>query len=302
MSERPRISVYVITYNQEDVIRRTMESLLRQKEYIYEICINDDCSKDKTFEILKEYQQQYPNIVKPVQNEHNLGIFANTEAVMARLTGDIIYDLSGDDVCPDGYFKAVLDFIEEKRIDWRNELFCIYGDYEQINADGKSIVFHQSLVSKHNALKLKVRKLLSGRSACFSKKILEKFEKVSDGRSFRVETTQDAQLQMFTEHNYYVPALGNIYYAEIGVSSRMNSQEHLENTLGGYDMFLDFLAKHYIFLDKKDRAFIEYMKAYRTHNMKRAIKYYFKSIDLSLGFKGLGLERILFVLKKKTRK
>ena len=89
-TERPRISVYVITYNQEDVIQRTMESLLSQKDYVYEICINDDCSQDRTFEILQEYERQYPNLIKPVQNKHNLGIFANLEAVWKRLTGDII--------------------------------------------------------------------------------------------------------------------------------------------------------------------------------------------------------------------
>jgi glycosyltransferase involved in cell wall biosynthesis len=279
-----------------------MESLLSQKDYIYEICINDDCSQDRTFEILQEYERQYPNLIKPVQNEHNLGIFANLEAVWKRLTGDIIYAVSGDDEAGEGYLKAVLDFINEKKIDWKNELFCIYGDYMQVNSDGTSIVFHQKLVNDKNALKLKVRKLLSGRSACYSKKVLDKFEDVSDGRSFRVELTQDSQLQLFTEHNYYLPVIGNIYYAEIGISSRMNKEEHMENTLKGYDMFVDFLNKHNIQLDKKDLAFIEYMKAYRLHDMKRTLQHYIKSIDLSLGIRGLNLDRIFFVLRKKKQK
>lgn len=300
--ERPRISVYVITYNQEDVIHRTMKSLLSQKDYIYEICINDDCSKDRTFEILQEYERQYPNLVKPVQNEHNLGIFANIEAVWKRLTGDVIYAVSGDDEAGEGYLKAVLDFIEEKKIDWKNELFCVYGDYMQVNPDGASVVFHQKLVNDNNALKLKIRKLLGSRSACYSKKVLDKFEDVSDGYSFQVELTQDCQIQLYAEHNYYLPVLGNIYYAEIGISSRMNKAEHLENIFGGYDMFVEFLSKHGKPLDKKDMAFIEYMKAYRSHDLKRALKYYIKSIDLSLGLKGLNLDRIFFVLRKKSRK
>lgn len=300
--ERPRISVYVITYNQEDVIHRTMKSLLSQKDYIYEICINDDCSKDHTFDILKEYEHQYPGLVKPVQNEHNLGIFANIEAVWKRLTGDVIYAVSGDDEAGEGYLKAVLDFIDEKKIDWKNELFCIYGNYKQINPDGASVVFRHNIVNDKNALKLKVRKLLSGRSACYSKKILDKFEDVSIGRSFKVELTQDCQIQLYAEHNYYIPVLGNIYYGEIGISSRMNKAEYQENIFDGYDMFLEFLAKHGRQLDKKDMAFIEFMKAYRLHNVKRALKYYLKSIDLSLGIHGLNLDRVFFVLKKRSRK
>ena len=300
--DKPKLSVYVITYNQEDVIRRTMDSLLRQKDYIYEICINDDCSKDHTFEVLQEYQQQYPEIVKPVQNEHNLGIFENTEAVQSRLTGDMVYDLAGDDVCPDGYFKAVFDFIDEKKIDWKNELFCIHGDYMEIEPDGSSIVFTNKLVQKHNVLKLKLRKLISNRSACFSKKILDKFEKVSEGRSFNAESVQDSQLALFTENHYYIPILGNIYFAGIGISSRMSKEEHRENIFEGYNRMVNFVSSHGRPFDKKDIAFIEFLKAYSIGHKKRAFRYYFASIDLSLGLKGLGLDRIMFVLKKKIRK
>ena len=302
MQEKPRLSVYVITYNQENVIHRTMESLLKQKEYIYEICINDDCSKDKTFEILKDYQRQFPDIVKPVQNEHNLGIFANMEAVMARLTGDMVYQLSGDDVCPDCYFKAVFDCVEKHKIDWKNELFCIYGNYKEIEPDGKSVVYTNNLVCRHDALKLKVRKLLSNRSACYSKKVLDKFEKVSQGHSFSAESVQDGQLQLFSKKNYYLPVVGNIYYAGIGISTRMSKIEQRDNIFEGYRRFSEFVAAHGQPFDKKDLAFIEFMKAYRFGDKAQAIKYYFKSIDFSLGFKGLGFDRILFVLKKKTKK
>lgn len=302
MQEKPRLSVYVITYNQEDVIHRTMESLLKQKDYIYEICINDDCSKDKTFEILKEYQRQFPDIVKPVQNEYNLGIFANMEAVMSRLTGDMVYQLSGDDVCPEGYFKAVFDCIENQNIDLKNELFCVYGDYIEIEPDGKSIVYSNKLVEKHDALKLKVRKLLSIRSACYSKKVLDKFEKVSEGKSFNAEAVQDCQIALFTEKNYYVHAVGNVYFAGLGVSSRMNKEEQWQNIVEGYDRLTKFVKAHGHPFDKKDLAFLEFLKSYREGNKIKTLMYYIRSIDLTLGVRGLGLDRVLFVLKKNKNK
>ena len=209
--DKPKLSVYVITYNQEDVIRRTMDSLLRQKDYIYEICINDDCSKDHTFEILQEYQRQYPEIVKPVQNEHNLGIFENMETVMSRLTGDMIYQLSGDDVCPDGYFKAVFNFIEEKRIDWRNELYCIYGDYKIIYPNGDISIFSNDLVrDEKNVVMYSLLWLVGNRSCCFSTKVLRLFQKVSQGKSHIAETAQDIQLPFFSKKHYYFPVIGNI--------------------------------------------------------------------------------------------
>ena len=214
----------------------------------------------------------------------------------------MVYDLAGDDVCPDGYFKAVFDFIAEKNIDWGNELFCIYGDYMEIEPDGSSIVFTNNLVEKHNVLKLKLRKLVSNRSACFSKKILDKFEKVSEGYSFNAESAQDSQLALFAEKNYYIPVLGNVYYAGIGISSRMSKAEHQENIFEGYNRMVDFVCRHGRSFDKKDLAFIEFMKAYSIGNRQKTFRYYFASIDFSLGFKGLELNRISFVIKKKMRK
>ncbi len=300
--EHPRISVLMITYNQETVIRRAIDSLLLQKDYIYEICINDDCSVDNTFAVLQEYQKRYPELIKPVQNEQNLGIFENIEATWARPSGDIIYRLSGDDECGNNYFKKVLEFIKDKNIDWKNELFCIYGDYKEIEPNGKSIVYRNSLVEKHDAKKLITRKLLSNRSACYSKKVLDRFVKVSEGKSYNAELVQEVQLQVFTQKNYYIPVVGNIYYAGIGVSRRMSKKEKEERIVQGYKRKIDFMMEHGYKVDKKDLNFLEYMKAYRLGNNKKMFRLYFSSIDISLGLQGLHLNRVFFVLLKKIKK
>lgn len=302
MNETPRISVTIITYNQEDVIHRVLDSVLSQGVGLYEICINDDCSTDHTWDVLQTYAAKYPGIVKPVRNPHNLGIFQNNEAVWARPEGDLVFDIAGDDECAEGFFRHVLDFISQNNIDWKNELFCVYGDYKMINADGRSVVYRQNLVNHTNALKLKTRKLLSTRSACFSRKVLEKFEKVSDGRSYNAEMVQDCQLQLFAEKNYYIPVVGSIYYAQIGISSRMSEDEMKENVVGAYERYVDFLAAHGKALDKKDLAFIGYMEAYRRHDVKNMLRNYFRSIDLSLGLEGLQWRRIAFVLRSKLFK
>ena len=299
--DKPRISIIMITYKQEKLVGRTLDSLLTQKDYIYEICINDDCSPDGTWEVLQDYARRYPDIVKPVRNEHNLGIMQNTEAVWKRPSGDIIYDIAGDDVCPPGYFRSVLELIEKKSIDWRNELFCIFCDFIVEEPDGKRTVFRNSMAGKHDSSKLKLRMLLSNRGACFSKKILDRFEDVSVGRSTVAESTQDGQLDLFAEKVYYIPMVGCIYYAGIGYSSIMSGQDHLENRVDGYRMYAAFLEKHGHPFDRKDMRFIDFMCAYTTGESLKALKYYLASIDLSLGIRGLGLQRILFVISKKLR-
>lgn len=299
MNSIPKISVLIISYKQEDFIARALNSLVSQQEYLYEICINDDASPDGTWDIIMQYKEKYPELIKPVRNEVNLGIFQNVEAVWKRPIGDMVYILAGDDECPQGYFKQVIDFIIEKKIDYLNEAICIYGDYIQKNADGKSVLYKNNVKPNSNAIKLKLRKLLYGRGACFSKKVLDRFENVSEGRSYSVELTQDCQLQLFADKNYHIPCVGNIYYAQIGVSTILSKADYKPNISESYDKFIKFVASHGKPLDKKDLAYIEYMKAFRSGKIIKTVGYYIKSFDVTLGVDGLQLNRISFVFKNR---
>ena len=125
----PKISVLVITYNQQEVIGRALESILIQKEFVHEIIICDDCSTDNSWNIINTYASKFPGLIKPIRNNFNLGIFENIEKKWELPTGDIIYDLSGDDEGGEGWFNRIIDYITYNNIDYKNELFCIYGDY-----------------------------------------------------------------------------------------------------------------------------------------------------------------------------
>lgn len=304
--QSPRISVLMITYNQEKFIGRALESLLCQREYLFEICINDDCSTDNTWGILQEYASKYPNLIKPVRNEHNLGIFQNIEATWERPTGDLIYHLAGDDEAGSNYFKAVLKCIEKNHIDWKNELFCVYGDYIQRFPDGRELLYKQKSALRHvPPIRLKLRGLVSNRSACYSIMILNKFKKVSEGRSYSVESVQDCQLAMFTEKNYYVPVVGNIYYAAIGVS--VNTRKELEGR--GKEMrekLLGFMKTEGIEINPKDLAFMNFRRELKIWSKTKSpksfftmMKYYKKSLDYRFGWDTVYFNTLWNVLRRR---
>ena len=53
-----KISVVVCTYNQEDTIARTLDSILMQQCHLpYEIIIGEDCSTDNTLSICQQYAE-----------------------------------------------------------------------------------------------------------------------------------------------------------------------------------------------------------------------------------------------------
>lgn len=94
-------SVICTTYNQDSYIRDAIDSFLAQvTEYKFEIIIHDDVSTDKTREILKEYQQKYPSIIKLILQETNqfsININMPFKHSLAIAEGEYIALCEGDD-------------------------------------------------------------------------------------------------------------------------------------------------------------------------------------------------------------
>src|SRR4051794_28361287 len=72
------VSIVLATYNGERYLAKQLESLFRQTYGNIEIIAVDDCSSDKTVEILKEYSQRHGNM-KVFVNDSNLGFIKNFE-------------------------------------------------------------------------------------------------------------------------------------------------------------------------------------------------------------------------------
>ena len=102
MSATPKVSVIVCTYNQEQTIARSLESILTQKtDFPYEIILADDCSSDSTPEICADYARRYPDIIRPFLNKRNKGVVDNYFDCVEACRGKYIADLAGDDVWTD---------------------------------------------------------------------------------------------------------------------------------------------------------------------------------------------------------
>lgn len=71
----PLVSVKMITYNHAPYIAQAIEGVLMQKtNFLFELVIGEDCSTDGTREIVFEYQKKYPDIIRVITSEHNVGV------------------------------------------------------------------------------------------------------------------------------------------------------------------------------------------------------------------------------------
>lgn len=98
MEKEILVSVLMTAYNQDAFIEKGIESIVRQKcPFSFELIIGEDCSTDKTREIVQFYHEKYPDIVKPIFREKNIGARENSTEVIRAAKGKYIAFCEGDD-------------------------------------------------------------------------------------------------------------------------------------------------------------------------------------------------------------
>lgn len=92
------LSVIMTTYNHERYIAEAIESVLRQQtSFRVEIVIGEDCSTDRTLNIARDYQSMYPEGIRIVSSDENVGWRKNYRRTIAAAKGKYIALLDGDD-------------------------------------------------------------------------------------------------------------------------------------------------------------------------------------------------------------
>lgn len=107
-------SVLMITYNHEKYIAQAIDSVLMQKtNFDYEIVIGEDCSTDRTREIVLEYKAKHPGKIRLLLQEKNVGMMQNFIDTLKACTGKYIALLEGDDYWTDPYkLQKQVDILE----------------------------------------------------------------------------------------------------------------------------------------------------------------------------------------------
>lgn len=103
LPESPQVSVLILTYNNENYIRRSIDSVLAQEtDFPFEIIVGDDCSSDATTAIVKDFQKKFPKRIKLVLSLERLGQYTgNGKLNLIRsincCKGEFLAFLCGDD-------------------------------------------------------------------------------------------------------------------------------------------------------------------------------------------------------------
>jgi len=95
---KPIVSINTITYNHAPYIRQCIEAILMQKtSFPIELVIGEDCSTDGTREIVLDYAQKYPEIIRVITSDSNVGAKENAKRTNYACRGEYIAFCEGDD-------------------------------------------------------------------------------------------------------------------------------------------------------------------------------------------------------------
>ena len=110
-----KVSVLVLSYNHEQFIQQTLESILNQKtSFEFEVLIGDDCSTDKSREVIEELYRLFPDRLKKIYPSQNLGPNNNYVNCFKNSNGKYIAFCEGDDYWIDTLkLQKQVDFLEK---------------------------------------------------------------------------------------------------------------------------------------------------------------------------------------------
>lgn len=111
---QPKVSVCIVTYNQEAFIARCLRSVLTQAvDFPLEVVVGDDCSTDGTGEIVDRMAAEDAR-VRVLRPARNIGVTQNLLAVHNAARGDLVAHLDGDDIMAPGKLVAQVRLLENQ--------------------------------------------------------------------------------------------------------------------------------------------------------------------------------------------
>lgn len=111
------ISIIMGIYNCEDTLSQAIDSILKQTYQDWELIMCDDGSIDNTYNIANAYRQQFPDKIKLIQNEYNVGLNRTLNNCLSIAEGKYIARMDGDDTCsPDRFEKEIAVLEKEEDI------------------------------------------------------------------------------------------------------------------------------------------------------------------------------------------
>lgn len=241
-----KVTVIVPVYNVEAFLPRCLDSLLNQTYSDYEILCVNDCSPDNSASTLDEYSSRYPERIKVITNEANMGLGRSRERALGYASSEYVLFVDSDDYVKPDYIETYINAASEGDFD------IVVGGYIR-DVDGKL---------KEHILSDSVWSSTTYAIAC-AKLFKLSFIRKHDLHFTSVSCGEDIYFSLsafYHEAHVKVMNYAGYYYVlnHASITGSMNYKKNHERIMA--ELFESFLANHDISLISADRQrVIEYV-------------------------------------------
>ena len=302
------ISVYITSFNKSFFLSEAIESVLSQTLKPYELIIVDDASTDNSRDIIDGYKNRYPDIIKVLHNDKNLGISRTRNRALEICSGDLVTFLDADDY----FYPKKLEF--ESNILKNKNADVVYSNFNYVNENNTVIgsfsskddtpaqgnIFCQTISKKYG--------VSSGNNyiyEMFYKACLNEIGNYDE--KIKIWEDWDLRIRMSKIYNYaYCPKINSVYRKlDKGMhksSYKMHYKEQLKIIKKNKHLLRDLSLK-----DKKDvnnRIYAK-IKVYLIDHLKQLFrkKFYISfAIDLFEFFVNFRQKKIFSFVYEELRK
>jgi len=258
-----KISILMITYNQEQYIAEALDSVVNQTRLPYEIIISDDFSTDNTWPIILKYQKEYPKIIKAYRNDSNIGLYSNYEKVFQYFSGNIFCFLAGDDLFTNSAIDDLFVGICENQINPNKDKFIYVTNNYLLYPNGALKKWDNYKLKNRDPFKCKIRGDLSYRGFGISRGVFDSTMSTLDMiRDFPdilygVDTIKGIEEIIECDRLIFSNKYSVFYRTGVGVSSRPGPHIY-SAALNLHDVLISRYAS---MLDKSDINYLKFTKA-----------------------------------------
>lgn len=140
---KPKVSICVPIYGVEKYIERCARSLFEQTYENIEYIFIDDCTPDKSIEILKNVLDDYPlrkEVVRIIQHDHNRGLAGARNTAVANATGQFLMHVDSDDYISTNTVEKLVETQMKDNADIVScDYYCVYPNNKIIKNEKEAI-------------------------------------------------------------------------------------------------------------------------------------------------------------------